>query len=760
VDSLTFRHRATGLPLSVPPKDGQKEREAIVGQPWQSGWTEADWKALHPVPIDGVPIVQFRTGVNYGTVSGCFDLQGSPPAQTYREEISDRLAYEHSLTGLRLFEVKNGRESEVTAVRYPAAWPLDQKERRTTLQLNEWKPVLDWTMQEHTAKELPSYVRAICEAPPPAKIVFYGFDQQPTGPGEVWHLRPIGRPDAPMVTVRCEARGALSAALMQAGYGAYGRARVIGTPSPLPTYVPDVRRVLSLPLDGSRVEIDTRGLRNVRLYLTGDLGHWLGQVSVDGRRMYGTEQDNVWHAQVPDEARVVVDLSAEGLGATVTETLRAIYLVAVSGVAAAERAEGDRRQRQREDAQRAWQHRLEHGTGEGTLLKPGTHYVLQVDLAWTRYAYKGEERTLIKGDGKNVVKLAFRTAEAVPVSLRDYVEETLPAERAEAHYYSEPLLVRFKTASIHQHVKQYGNRRFVIFAKSERGVAQGDLSSPELHRTIVIDDDFEAALVEALHRSSCLSAPGPQQALAPTVSLTYKTRFLRNTGYTAYLTSLPDTPGLTDLTPGELAKRALQSGTEHCSWPFTTSRYATFGEHVLAHEGFADWVLRDPPAADYKTKIQGALGQVANKPQEQRGDEVLERILYDVLHCEAMSPADEPMGYRLWLREDGAQGPTWECLGLLFDSPEPLFRAGCTGVAITVGTEAQRTARAFSLAVNTRGTRALLWSPGLRASPGSSIFITLSLTKPALPPSDKERVESATLQTYVSDKPGAYQEEN
>jgi hypothetical protein len=757
LDSLTFRHRATGLPLSVRPTKDQEEREAIVGKPWHTGWAETDWKALDPVPIDCVPILQFRTGVNYGTVGGCFDMKGNPPAKDYWEEISDRLKYKHSLNGLRLFEVKNGQRNEITGLSYPATWPSDQAERRTTLQLNEWKPALDWMVQEHTAKQLPGYVRAICETVPPPETLFYTFDRQPTGPGQVWHLRPTRRSDAPMVTVRCEQRGALSAALMQAGYSVYGRARIIATPSPLPAHVPSVGRVLSLPLDGSRVEIETRGLGDVQLYFTGSRSHWPGDVTVDGVPLWRTWKDNVLHAEIPQAGRVVIDLSAEGMGETVTDTLRTIYLVAVRGVATAERAESERRNRQRKEAQRTWQHRLQHGAGEGAVLKPGTRYVLEVNLAWNRRAYKGETRELIEGKGTDVVKLAFRTADTVPVGLADYVKETLPAERAESHYYTEPLSVCFKTASIHQHIKQYENRRFVIFARSERGVAQGDLSSPELHRPTLIDDDFEEALLAALHTSSCLSAQGPVQAITPTVNLKYETQLLPNSGYTAYLTSLPEAPELANLSPVQLAERSMEKGTEHYKWSFTTSRYATFSEHVLAHEGLADWILRDPPAANYERAVRKALGQVAAKPKERRGDALLEQVLYDVLHCEAMPPAMEPMSYRLWVQEEGAQGPAWRCLGLLFDSPEPLFREEVTGLEIGVGSGSQQSKRPFALAVNARGTRALIWSPGLDGDP---IDLSFSLTKPAVRFGDKKRIETTKLRTYVRSKPGAYLEEN
>jgi hypothetical protein len=463
-----------------------------------------------------------------------------------------------------------------------------------------------------------------------------------------------------------------------------------------------------------------------------------------------------------------------------------IYLLAIEGQVHDEyeeyKEDGPAEQRQKK-AQDTWNHWISEGVAEDDLLEPGKKYLVEVAISWKCQAEIREEKDCRteRAEGEQKFDVVFRTATKPPEDLSAYVEDTVPAARGESHYYTDPLAVMFKTSSIQHHIQQYENRRFIIYAKSERGVASVAEMVSHVYRPLTPDSEVEAALQAAMKRAKCLNTPsGGIRSLGHKLIGTLKARLAANAGYRAYLISAPKKrldeaktlEELEELVQTCLAKNPTDSTGEpmvHFEWPFTTSRWPTFTAHVGAFEGISDMVLPDGLDDRFSAdKQQELLGALAEWPTAKRSDRLLEEVLYKYLQTEALPPAVEPMGYRLWRKLGGSN---WQCLGLLLDSPEPLFREGCPinpqspellvgHTAMTIVKDSQN--QKYTLLTNAQGTRALIWSPGLQAD---TLKLAFTFTKPSMPPpakkaGDEITKEEAALSTYILAKPGAYQEEN
>jgi hypothetical protein len=831
VERMRFRHRATDLPLSV---EKGKQRQEIAGA--VSKWDgprrpllPVEWP--DPVPIDARPVLGFRAGMNVAdALQGCFDLSANPKTGwSGWDEISSDLKYRYEVTGLRLYRVEqpNNQLVEVRRSgdeRFTAVWSAGRaSDPPINLSLLDWQPHrhlmahgLSGTRDE-VEGVFEQYFRQLCAQPARAALHLYTFDDQRTGPDDSWRLLSKKDRRAPVVVVRPPECSDARRALVELGWEIYERAQVVDfVPPNLPPKLARLKRSLKLPVNDGAVGLEAEGLVNVRVFVATRAGAQIGPLfarDAQGnqhrlqeqatiaplgqgqayvvREFALTSDATILRVEIPSATHVLSPPVVDGdviAGVPVPPSIPQdyIYLLAVEGQVHDEVEEygenGLAEQRQKK-AQETWNHWISDGVAEDELLRPDKKYLLEVTVKWECQAQigAGKDRRTERADGTQKYDVVFRTAAKPPEDLSAYVEQSIPAARGESHYYTDPLAVAFKTSSIQHHVRQYEDRRFIIYAKSERGVASVAEMVSQAYRPLTPDGEVEAALRAAMKKAKCLALPsGGIRSLGHKLVGTLKTRLAANAGYRGYLVSVPKkrldeakTPEqLEQLVQTCLAQKPADSTGEpmvHFEWPFTTSRWPTFSAHVGAFEGISDMVLPDGLDARFPADKQGALlGALAEQPAVKRSDRLLEEVLYKYLQAEALPPAVEPMGYRLW-RKLGSD--TWQCLGLLLDSPEPLFREGSpinpqaskllvghTAMALVKDGQDQK----YALLTNAQGTRALIWSPGLQAD---ALKLAFTFTKPSMPPpakkpGDEITTEEAVLLTTVLAKPGAYLEEN
>lgn len=324
------------------------------------------------------------------------------------------------------------------------------------------------------------------------------------------------------------------------------------------------------------------------------------------------------------------------------------------------------------------------GSLEGQLLTPNTEYRLRAKVAWRRYP-SASGAANGNADFGEVEIARFRTTSQAPASLASYIASHEPAGDDQPHYTHEGLRFDFRTRSVDEIWKRFG-KQLVIRAKADLGgefflqpvdSSGGDgfveIGSPEWSWNEAMSGGVVPCLLDTtVETGSTVTTSKP---------------FSPNTGYTATVHARPlgeqalvgsEAEWETHLLQDVVNDGAADSAGNRMVYrfPFRTSRYAGFHEHMAAYR---NGVVLDP-VVDGTSPLPTAS--------------VREDAAIDAL-CQALfgGPVELPVGpevSRVWRASAPTTPygtPAFTLLGLLLDGPEPLLRRRADGglrVAVSV----------------------------------------------------------------------------
>jgi hypothetical protein len=338
------------------------------------------------------------------------------------------------------------------------------------------------------------------------------------------------------------------------------------------------------------------------------------------------------------------------------------------------------------------------GAGVHAVLEPGHTYRLDVSMVWEGWLYKqdengnkqqaahesGRNEYLPKGGSKTSTDRSFffRTTPkpkpigtVAPVALAKYGEPAYlssihvrrdlfdpqmlsrfllgytPAQTEVARFCDDPLNVHFSAAHVMALAKVYG---YTLKLGLGRVDAPGvDAKAVELNpKWIALQEPslLKGADTRRMQVAASAACPVPK----PGGTLQSQYPLATAAWYELYALAKSDDPAVVD---GRL------DGVT-----FRTSRWRNPAE-MLAGIRFQS----SPSAAsgDIELTQLPALGTAIIDGSDADFEAALDRI-----GLEGWPPAVAPRVSIIWLREDGNAGPSWKCIGLLLESPEPIDRPG------------------------------------------------------------------------------------
>ncbi len=318
------------------------------------------------------------------------------------------------------------------------------------------------------------------------------------------------------------------------------------------------------------------------------------------------------------------------------------------------------------DPQRA-RRRPARGARPSRCSSPAPPTSCRAACCWERF--RSEDADEVDGDGTLPIdSTSFRRFRADPESPTDitrYVRDHDPVGEDQPHYFAEPLVLRFATATIDALFAAYG-QQLVVRAKADHTghvVAQPMAAIAGIEYVPV--GPAETEIVAALNALKDKCLPGAWEQLFPKTIARIDQPLAPNTGYTvSVLPRALGEPGpLTFAAWDALLQQAFDAGEAVYRFDLRTSRWAGFAPHVAAYRAapVGDLFI-DRPA-----ELDALLGGLGAGPL--RSDEVVDRISELAFGGPLIIP-EQPEMLRLWVPD----GTGWRCRGLLLDGPEPLLR--------------------------------------------------------------------------------------
>ena len=296
------------------------------------------------------------------------------------------------------------------------------------------------------------------------------------------------------------------------------------------------------------------------------------------------------------------------------------------------------------------------------LLVPGQRYEIVGSLDWARF----RDRTGTDPDGDGgPLPVQSRQFVGDPQSPRDltrYIRDHDPFDETQPQFTDEPLLIRYASGAVDKIYSAYGEQ-LVIRAKADsEGHVVVQPTAATAGNTFAPAGPVEQELLIALEAMAGACLPGTWSHLFPKTLHTVRDPLLPNTAYTVSLLARPQSePGALTV-PEWLAvlETAFEAGQYVYRFDLQTSRWANPAAQLNAYAAarVGDLLIEDPAA--WAAAVAGA---------PLRSDEAADALCVAAAGGPVLIPG-EPEVLRLWVPD----GPSWRCVGLLLDGPEPLLR--------------------------------------------------------------------------------------
>ena len=296
------------------------------------------------------------------------------------------------------------------------------------------------------------------------------------------------------------------------------------------------------------------------------------------------------------------------------------------------------------------------------LLVPGQRYEIVGSLDWARF----RDRTGTNPDGDGgPLPVQSRQFVGDPQSPRDltrYIRDHDPFDETQPQFTDEPLLIRYASGAVDKIYSAYGEQ-LVIRAKADsEGHVVVQPTAATAGNTFAPAGPVEQELLTALEAMAGACLPGTWSHLFPEALHTVRDPLLPNTAYTVSLLARPQSePGALTVPEWlDVLETAFEAGQYVYRFDLQTSRWADPAAQLNAYAAarVGDLLIEDPAA--WAAAVAGA---------PLRSDEAADALCVAATGGPVLIPG-EPEFLRLWVPD----GPSWRCVGLLLDCPEPLLR--------------------------------------------------------------------------------------
>jgi hypothetical protein len=379
--------------------------------------------------------------------------------------------------------------------------------------------------------------------------------------------------------------------------------------------------------------------------------------------------------------------------------------------------------------------------GDALLLDANSRYRLQGRVRWSRVENPGS-------GGLETFSFDFRTQsrarEIKPLKKRDpqlpinddrWEIDTLPGDGTFAMYLERPIRLTFSSPRIEAVFAKF-DEKLVLRLIDDKGQDLFDtLEFLREHATEL--PEYQQVWQQQVLEASC--TPDGASSLWDLGVAIFDSILQPNRDYTASLHVVP--VAVTDFAGAEWSAFPIVHG-----FKFRTSRWSDLHEHLTAHITVDEIAGPQLDLAQIAVAAGAVVGRIDN-------DQLLERVLYELISLPVRSPARDPEVIIVW-REIGG---VYSAIGLLLDGPEPLQRE--PGSTVTLR-RADTTAIEFlNLTGQSRTRSLLLFSRNNAFAPVTEETITLVVNDAFTNSSGVAVVETASLVIPIPVTPSIFAEE-